>query len=375
VYGDATTTKVTTTTRRKKATPSLQNPATVDGAKDKETLILMQLKGSSEVEMQQNATTEETQTLSQLKDPPVFETWQHGTPNAALTLFQLKDPPGIETLQHATASSTSSQLKDDNGYNSCVEWAVAAACADGDVEYDLYIESNFEHLDSGKLKKPAAKSTDEDVYKDNKLFQDDTAEDNAEEEMAYFCVNTTGRRGHSLSTGGPWRLDTSGMTTSKAQEVMKEWRVLRKAHTDKMQREHRTLLGSNAATEIEYSGVVNARLWLMSDVEVTPLLKGHTFPAKEILLIQIAKEAIFCGCQIAIVRTDNYQVHVQSCVGSLFQIKAFCSIKLGWKVTTIQTRKATKAEVILQKILFMMVKKRWWMSTRALFRKRMLTKK
>jgi hypothetical protein len=27
----------------------------------------------------------------------------------------------------------------------------------------------------------------------------------------------------------------------------------------------------------------------------------------------------------------------------LFEIKAFCSIKLGWKVNTIQTREATKA--------------------------------
>jgi hypothetical protein len=27
----------------------------------------------------------------------------------------------------------------------------------------------------------------------------------------------------------------------------------------------------------------------------------------------------------------------------LFEIKGFCSIKLGWKVTTIQTREATKA--------------------------------
>ncbi len=79
------------------------------------------------------------------------------------------------------------------------------------------------------------------------------------------------------------------------------WRVLRKAHTDKMQREHRTLFGSNAATEIGYSGVVDARLWLMLDVEVTPLLKGHTFLTKEILLIRIAEEANFCGCQIAIV--------------------------------------------------------------------------
>jgi hypothetical protein len=70
---------------------------------------------------------------------------------------------------------------------------------------------------------------------------------------------------------------------------------------DKMQREHMTLFGSNAATEIEYSGVEDARLWLVSDVEVTPLLKGHTFPMKEILLIRIAEEANFCGCQIAIV--------------------------------------------------------------------------
>jgi hypothetical protein len=75
----------------------------------------------------------------------------------------------------------------------------------------------------------------------------------------------------------------------------------------------------------------------------TSLLKGHTFPTKEILLIRIAEEANFCGCQIAIVQSDNYQVYVRGYAGSLFQIKAFCSIKLGWKVTTIQTREATKA--------------------------------
>ncbi len=103
------------------------------------------------------------------------------------------------------------------------------------------------------------------------------------------------------------------------------------------------LFSSNATTEIEYSGVIDARLWLKSDVEVTPLLKGHTFPTKEVLLIQITEEANFCGCQIAIVWSNNYQVYVRGCAGSLFQIKAFCSVKLGWKVTTIQTREATKA--------------------------------
>jgi hypothetical protein len=100
------------------------------------------------------------------------------------------------------------------------------------------------------------------------------------------------------------------MSAAEAQEAIKEWRVLRKAHTDKMQREHRMLFGSNAVTEIKYSGVVDARLRLMSDVEVTPLLKGHTFLMKEILLIRIAEEANFCGCQIAIVQSNSYQVYV-----------------------------------------------------------------
>jgi hypothetical protein len=82
---------------------------------------------------------------------------------------------------------------------------------------------------------------DKDVYKDDKLFQDDTTEDNVGEGMAYYCVNTTERRGHSLSTGESPRPDTSGMTVAKAQEVIQEWRVLHKEHTDKMQREHRRL--------------------------------------------------------------------------------------------------------------------------------------
>jgi hypothetical protein len=106
---------------RKKATPALEYPATVDGAKDKDTPTLMQLKCPPEVKTQQNSTTEVTQTLSQLKDPPVFETWQHDTPDAALTLLQLKEAPEIDTLQHATASSIASQLKDDNDYISCVK--------------------------------------------------------------------------------------------------------------------------------------------------------------------------------------------------------------------------------------------------------------
>ncbi len=108
IHVDATTVKITTTTRRKKATPALEHPSTEDGAKDKETPTLMQLKCPPEVKTQPNSTTEVTQTLLQLKDPPVFESWQHGTPDAAFTLSRLKEAPEIDTLQHATASSITS---------------------------------------------------------------------------------------------------------------------------------------------------------------------------------------------------------------------------------------------------------------------------
>jgi hypothetical protein len=66
-----------------------------------------------------------------------------------------------------------------------------------------------------RLKKPAAKATNDDVYEDDELFLDDTAEDDAKKDMEYYRVNSTGRWGHSLSSGGPPRPDTSGMSAVK----------------------------------------------------------------------------------------------------------------------------------------------------------------
>ncbi len=168
---------------------------------------------------------------------------------------------------------------------------MAVASAGGNAGYDPDIDVNFEPIAVDGMKKLTAKGTNDDMYEDDELFQDDILEDNAEDDLEYYCVESTGRRGRSLLSGGPPRPDTYGMSAAEAQEAIKEWRVLRKAYTDKMQREQRMLFGSNAANEIEYSGVSDAGLWLMMDVEVTPLLKGHTFPTKEILLIQITKEA------------------------------------------------------------------------------------
>jgi hypothetical protein len=66
IHVDVATAKVTTTTCCNKATPALEHSAAVDGAKDKDTPTLMQLKCPPEVAMQQNPPTEVIQTLSQL---------------------------------------------------------------------------------------------------------------------------------------------------------------------------------------------------------------------------------------------------------------------------------------------------------------------
>jgi hypothetical protein len=96
---------------------------------------------------------------------------------------------------------------------------VAAASAGCNAEYDADIEANFEPLAADGFKKPAAKATNDNVYEDDELFQDDTPEDNVEEDMEYYRVYSTGRWGRSLSSGGPPRPDTSGMSAAKAQQL------------------------------------------------------------------------------------------------------------------------------------------------------------
>jgi hypothetical protein len=71
---------------------------------------------------------------------------------------------------------------------------VAAASAGCIAEYDLDIDGNFEPLAVDGLKKPAAKATNDDVYEDDELFQDDTAEENAEEDMEYYLSRDLNKR-------------------------------------------------------------------------------------------------------------------------------------------------------------------------------------
>jgi hypothetical protein len=76
----------------------------------------------------------------------------------------------------------------------------------------------------------------------------------------------------------------------------------------------------------------------MSEVESSPLLVDHTFPLKELLLLRIAEEANFSGCQVTANRSDNKRVQVIGCAGSSFSVRAVFSLSFGMKVTKAMTR-------------------------------------
>jgi len=87
--------------------------------------------------------------------------------------------------------------------------------------------------------------------------------------------------------------------------------------------------------------VLISQLRMMTEVQASPLVVGHTFYDKEILLLRIAEEANLSGCQVSLKRSDDYRVHDYGSDGSSFCVKAVFSTSAGWKVTTAETREIT----------------------------------
>jgi hypothetical protein len=55
---------------------------------------------------------------------------------------------------------------------------------------------------------------------------------------------------------------------------------------------------------VEHSGVLTDLLRMMTEVQASPLLVGHTFPDKELLLLRMAEEANLSGCRVSSKRSD-----------------------------------------------------------------------
>ena len=131
----------------------------------------------------------------------------------------------------------------------------------------------------------------------------------------------------------------------EATMVLNQWKVEQKAYNDKVQHERRKSLGtSTTPSDIEHSGVLISQLCMMTEVKASPLLVGHTFPSKELVLMCIAKEANYTGCWVFIKRSDNYRVQCNGCDGSSFCVRAVFSPSTGWKITKAETREITLSQ-------------------------------
>ncbi len=139
-------------------------------------------------------------------------------------------------------------------------------------------------------------------YDDDELFQDDVKK----EDMTYYHSTTKGKCGRPLlMDGGPPRPDTKDMTAVGAAMAINDWRVGRKAFRDKQNRLLRKSMGSTASGLV-FTGVLNEKLWTMTEVGDTPLKVDDTFPLKEILLIRTVEEANFSGCSTSTKRSDDH---------------------------------------------------------------------
>ena len=67
--------------------------------------------------------------------------------------------------------------------------------------------------------------------------------------------------------------------------------------------------GSTDSTQT-FTGVCEAQLRTMNDVEQFPLCLKHSFPSKEIALIHIVEEANLFGIRTQIRMSDHFQLHV-----------------------------------------------------------------
>ncbi len=103
----------------------------------------------------------------------------------------------------------------------------------------------------------------------------------------------------------------------------KDWRKARKEDSD-------GLVYDDANT---FTGCTEMTLRRMVDVRSSPLLEGHTFPFKDIMMISIAEEANLYGVHMKTICSDGFQVLVKGVDGDSFHVSAVYGTRIGlWKV-------------------------------------------
>jgi hypothetical protein len=83
-----------------------------------------------------------------------------------------------------------------------------------------------------------------------------------------------------------------------------------------------------------YTGCISETFGPMVEMTNAPLLEGHTFPDKEVVLMRIVEEANLYGVWIKIIWSDGLQVDARGLNGDPFHVIAYYgTTAFKWKVT------------------------------------------
>ncbi len=144
--------------------------------------------------------------------------------------------------------------------------------------------------------------------------------------------------GRKANKGRPPRQDMTLMTADEAEEAIRKWEKDWKRDRDKLHRKSHsghTLEGCSFVDgSTGYTRCITQTLQPMVEVTNAPLLEGHTFPDKEIVLMRIVEEANLYGVRIKIIRSDGLQVDARGLNGDPFHFVAYYgTTAFRWMVT------------------------------------------
>jgi hypothetical protein len=117
------------------------------------------------------------------------------------------------------------------------------------------------------------------------------------------------------------------MTADEAEEAIRKWEKDWKRDRDKLHRKSHggpTVDGCSFVDgTIGYTGCISEKFQPLAEVTNAPLLEGHTFPDKEIVLMRIVEEANLYGVRIKIIWSDGFQVNAWGVNGDPFHVVAY----------------------------------------------------
>ena len=263
------------------------------------------------------------------------------SPRAAVTAA----PPSADDRSLGSVScSTCSQQRlqnDDTASLSASARTVAVAIADGDISEKSNEDDTDKEEDNEEEDKDVGKGEDSDnegskeddrnktegeaqanrfeSIVDSSLLEDDVPS----QSFRVPWVRGKGA-GRKANKGRPPCPDTGNMTEKQAEMAIKKWQVEWKQKRDKDRRKGRKEDSDGVFIDEgnTFTGCIDTTLRRMVDVRKAPLLLGHTFPFKDMLMMRIAEEANLYGVRVKTTRSDSFQLCVKGVDGDSFHVKA-----------------------------------------------------